>query len=182
MNHAVFEQEYGTGNAAAHCGGGGGGAYIHNAGTGYASIGGSGGGYIGTAATTSGSNGKQGLGGSQTAGGRYTSSTETTSTIFGSFGKGGTPSASWGSAGGGGYYGGGASYGSTSSNGNSGGGGGSGYIGNSLLIDKVMYCYSCTASTGAATKTISTTNVSATATSNYAKSGNGYAIIKYLGK
>ena len=89
--------------------GGGGGAYIHNAGTGYASIGGSGGGYIGTAATTSGSNGKQGLGGSQTAGGRYTSSTETTSTIFGSFGKGGTPSASWGSAGGGGYYGGGAS-------------------------------------------------------------------------
>lgn len=162
--------------------GGGGGAYIHNAGTGYASIGGSGGGYIGTAATTSGSNGKQGLGGSQTAGGRYTSSTETTSTIFGSFGKGGTPSASWGSAGGGGYYGGGASYGSTSSNGNSGGGGGSGYIGNSLLIDKVMYCYSCTASTGAATKTISTTNVSATATSNYAKSGNGYAIIKYLGK
>ncbi|MCI5835172.1 MAG: glycine-rich protein [Firmicutes bacterium] len=162
--------------------GGGGGAYIHNAGTGYASIGGSGGGYIGTAATTSGSNGKQGLGGSQTAGGRYTSSTETTSTIFGSFGKGGTPSASWGSAGGGGYYGGGASYGSTSSNGNSGGGGGSGYIGNSLLTDKVMYCYSCTASTGAATKTISTTNVSATATSNYAKSGNGYAIIKYLGK
>ena len=162
--------------------GGGGGAYIHNAGTGYASIGGSGGGYIGTAATTSGSNGKQGLGGSQTAGGRYTSSTETTSTIFGSFGKGGTPSASWGSAGGGGYYGGGASYGSTSSNGNSGGGGGSGYIGNSLLTDKVMYCYSCTASTGADTKTISTTNVSATATSNYAKSGNGYAIIKYLGK
>ena len=161
---------------------GGGGAYIHNAGTGYASIGGSGGGYIGTAATTSGSNGKQGLGGSQTAGGRYTSSTETTSTIFGSFGKGGTPSASWGSAGGGGYYGGGASYGSTSSNGNSGGGGGSGYIGNSLLTDKVMYCYSCTASTDAATKTISTTNVSATATSNYAKSGNGYAIIKYLGK
>ena len=162
--------------------GGGGGAYIHNAGTGYASIGGSGGGYIGTAATTSGSNGKQGLGGSQTAGGRYTSSTETTSTIFGSFGKGGTPSASWGSAGGGGYYGGGASYGSTSSNGNSGGGGGSGYIGNSLLTDKVMYCYSCTASTDADTKTMSTTNVSATATSNYAKSGNGYAIIKYLGK
>lgn len=171
----------GTGADHYHASGGGG-AYIHNAGTGYASIGGSGGGYIGTAATTSGSNGKQGLGGSQTAGGRYTSSTETTSTIFGSFGKGGTPSASWGSAGGGGYYGGGASYGSTSSNGNSGGGGGSGYIGNSLLIDKVMYCYSCTASTGAATKTISTTNVSATATSNYAKSGNGYAIIKYLGK
>ena len=161
--------------------GGGGGAYIHNAGTGYASIGGSGGGYVGTAATTSGSNGKQGLGGSQTAGGRYTSSTETTSTIFGSFGKGGTPSASWGSAGGGGYYGGGASYGSTSSNGNSGGGGGSGYIGNSLLTDKVMYCYSCTASTDADTKTISTTNVSATATSNYAKSGAGYVKLTYLG-
>lgn len=45
-----------------------------------------------------------------------------------------------------------------------------------------MYCYNCTASTVAATKTISTTNVSATPTSNYAKSGNGYAIIKYLGK
>ena len=44
-----------------------------------------------------------------------------------------------------------------------------------------MYCYNCTQSTEESTKTISTTNVSATAMSNYAKSGDGQAKIKYLG-
>ena len=160
--------------------GGGGGGYRHTAGTGYASIGGDAGGYTGGSATTAGSNGKQGLGGSQSAGGKYNGSSESSSTVFGSFGSGGTPSASFGSAGGGGYYGGGASYGQTLTNGNTGGGGGSGYIGNSLLTNKSMYCYNCTTSTATATKTYSTTNVSNTPTSNYAKSGDGAAEITYL--
>ena len=157
--------------------GGGGGGYRHTAGTGYGSIGGEGGGISGTNATTADSNGKQGLGGTQTAGGKYYGSTESSSAVFGSFGQGGTPYASWGSAGGGGYYGGGASYGNTRANGNSGGGGGSGYIGNSSLTNKYMYCYNCTTSSAAATLTYSTTNVSDTPTTNYAKSGNGAARI-----
>ena len=160
--------------------GGGGGGYIHTAGTGYGSLGGSGGGYLGTDATTSGSNGSQGLGGSQTAGGKYSTATATSDTSYGSFGQGGKPSASWGSAGGGGYYGGGASRGQTMANGNSGGGGGAGYIGNSLLTDKYMYCYNCSTSTATATKTYTTTNVSASAVSDYAKNGNGAAKISYL--
>lgn len=75
---------------------------------------------------------------------------------------------------GGGFYGGGGSWGSA-------GGGGSSYIGNPLLTNKVMYCYNCTESKEEVTKTISTTNVSATPISNYAKIGNGYAKITYLG-
>lgn len=63
-----------------------------------------------------------------------------------------------------------------------GGGGGSSYIGNSLLTDKVMYCYNCEESTEESTKTISTTNVSEEAISNYVKQGNGYAKITYLGE
>lgn len=59
--------------------------------------------------------------------------------------------------------------------------GGSGYIVNSSLIDKVMYCYACTESNGVSTKTISTTNVSHNAVSEYAKIGNGYAKITYIG-
>ena len=160
--------------------GGGGGGYRHTGGVGLSSIGGEGGGYIGTDSTLGKSNGKQGLGGTQTGGGKYDGSTETTSTIFGSFGQGGIPSASWGSAGGGGFYGGGASYGSTSTKGNSGGGGGSGYIGNALLTDKYMYCYECSTSDDESTKTYTTTNVSDTPTSNYAKSGNGAAKITIM--
>ena len=162
--------------------GGGGGGYRHTYSANYASIGGEGGGISGTNSTTAGSNGKQGLGGTQTAGGKYSGSSETTSTIFGSFGKGGTPSASWGSAGGGGYYGGGASYGNTDANGNSGGGGGSGYIGNSSLTSKAMYCYNCTASSATNTKTVSTTCTNETATENCSKQGNGYAKITYIGQ
>lgn len=55
--------------------------------------------------------------------------------------------------------------------------GGSSYIGNVLLKEKVMYCYNCTQSSEESTKTISTTNVSGTPTSNYAKTGHGYAKI-----
>ena len=75
--------------------------------------------------------------------------------------------------GGGGYYGGGLGF--------NGGGGGSGYIGNSLLTDKVMYCYNCEESTEKSTKTISTTCTSETPTENCSKQGNGYARITYLG-
>lgn len=79
----------------------------------------------------------------------------------------------FGSGGGGGYYGG--------SSDLSGGGGGSGYIENSLLTNKSMYCYNCEESSEEATKTISTTCVSETPTSNCAKKGNGYARITYIG-
>lgn len=45
-----------------------------------------------------------------------------------------------------------------------------------------MYCYNCKESNEEATKTISTTNVSETPTSNYAKKGNGHIKITYVGK
>ena len=60
------------------------------------------------------------------------------------------------------------------------GAGGSGYIGNSLLTQKSMYCYNCSESTDEATKTVSTTCVNAAATEICAKSGNGYARITGL--
>lgn len=89
--------------------------------------------------------------------------------------------ASWGvegRGGGGGYYGG---YGQTSGgeHSNSGGAGGSGYIGNSSLYSKVMYCSNCTESSDESTKTVSTTCHSSTPTENCAKEGNGYAIINF---
>jgi len=64
--------------------------------------------------------------------------------------------------------------------------GGSSYIGSSNLISggsitKHMTCYSCTTSSTTSTYTISNTNVSATATADYSKTGNGYARITYLG-
>lgn len=48
-------------------------------------------------------------------------------------------------------------------------GNGSGYIGNSQLTNKTMYCYNCEESTEESTKTISTINVSETPISKYAK-------------
>ena len=89
------------------------------------------------------------------------------------FGIGGTGNSTnvGGAGGGGGFYGGGGSLD------NAGGGGGSGYIGNSLLKDKVMYCYNCEESNEESTKTISTTCNEETPTSYCAKKGNGYARI-----
>ena len=60
-------------------------------------------------------------------------------------------------------------------------GGGSGYIGNSLLSNKAMYCYNCEESSEESTKIISTTCAEETPTSNCAKKGNGYARITYIG-
>ena len=75
--------------------------------------------------------------------------------------------------GGGGFYGGGSGDNASYSS----GGGGSGYIGNPILKDKVMYCYNCEESSEESTKTISTTCSEETPTSNCAKKGNGYVRI-----
>lgn len=81
--------------------------------------------------------------------------------------------------GGGGYYGG-FSYQGTGQYSNESGGGGSGYIGNSLLNNKIMYCYNCTESSEESTKTITTTCNEETPTENCAKKGNGYARITFI--
>ena len=147
-------------------------------------LGGSGGGIIGNSGTSvpnGGATYSTGTGGSQISAG-YNNGI---SFSYGSFGHGGngsslTTSYAGGSGGGGGFYGGG------TGNTNSGAGGGSGYIGNSLLVSsstitKHMTCYNCQTSTDSSTMTNTTTNVSSTATADYAKSGNGYARITYLG-
>ena len=140
-------------------------------GNGYA--GGVGGGILGGA----GSGDDPGKAGSQTGGGAGGGS----GGGAGSFGKGGTGSWEGEALGGGGagFYGGGSGGGSAN---NGSGGGGSSYIGNSLLTNKVMYCYNCTASSDTATKTISTTCTNKNATENCSKQGNGYAKVTYIGE
>ena len=144
-------------------------------------IGGSGGGYLGvTGGYLNQLNWSfYGTGGSQTTGGVcYLYDTDLAdSDSFGTFGLGGnhgyeSGSNVGGSGGGGGLYGGGGS-----SRGHGQAGGGSGYIGNSELSEKAMYCYNCTESSEESTKTISTTCVNTTATANCAKQGDGYARI-----
>ena len=83
------------------------------------------------------------------------------------------------SGGGGGYYGGGG--GAWAS-----GAGGSGYINSPNLkstgsITKHMVCNNCPISSDDSTNTTSTANVSSDPISDYTKSGNGYAMITYLG-
>ena len=145
--------------------GGGGGAVV---GGNNSSSGGNGGGFSGTSSISNTSNYSQSGGGSQTSGGIGGSNYGKN----GSFGLGGQGN-SWSGGGGGGYYGGGGGYGT-------GGGGGSGYIGNSLLKDKSMFCYNCSISTDPTTLTYSTSNVSENAVSNSTKKGNGYAKISYV--
>ena len=125
----------------------------------YYGYGGSGGGFKGNDGTSEGTINVNtgGLGGTQTTG--Y------------AFGQGQT---NGNFAGGGGFYGG------TAKTDYRGGGGGSGYIGNSLLKNKAMYCYNCTESSEEAAKTISTTCVSPSLTAKCAKTGNGYALITLL--
>ena len=161
------------------------------------SVGGSGGGYIGhlpVATTNRGSSSGaryDGTASTQSAGGTYSYAYNTSipsysqkNLLSGSFGQGGSFTSgvhittdSHFSGGGGGYYGGGSGYLNAA-------GGGSGYIGNTNLNNKIMYCYSCQESTSEADethiKTRSTTNVSATATSNYVKIGNGYVKITFV--
>ena len=139
--------------------GGGAGAFQTTSANG---IGGSGGGFNGVKSTTVGS--YTSTGATQTSSGK--------GYYPGKFGLGGCNATSNGcSGGGGGLYGGDAAryYG--------GGAGGSSYIGNSLLSDKVMYCFGCEESNESSTRTIATECHSETPTSNCTKEGNGYARI-----
>lgn len=113
-------------------------------------------------------------GGTQTYGGIDNAEGTTRAT----FGKGGDFFTSYGGNGGGaGFYGGGGS-----SRGHSGAGGGSGYIGNKLLSNKHMACYNVETSNDEDTKTVSTTKASENPVEDYAKIGNGYAKITYVGE
>ena len=143
--------------------------------------GGSGGGYIGTTTSKNYTNGNtinfNPTAGSQSSGGSgggNLNGNNASSWLNGKFGIGGgskvTDTANISSGGGGGLYGGGASWGGSAA-------GGSGYIGNSLLSNKAMYCYNCQESKDISTKTISTTCTSATPKENCSKQGNGYARI-----
>ena len=143
-------------------GGGGSSKYSNNS-----SSGGSGGGINGAVPTNACTDCGTRTGGSQTAGGIGRGST-------GAFGQGGGSTSSATNGGGGGYYGGGGDsyeWGAT---------GGSGYIGNSLLKNKSMYCYNCTESSKESTKTVTTTCNEETPTENCAKKGNGYARITLI--
>lgn len=143
------------------------------------SDGGSGGGYIGGEGKANAGNDIDtngwATGGTQTSGG-----SRNKTVVCGEFGKGYTLTTNAVGGGGGGFYGGGA-------NSMYGGGGGSGYIGNSLLLSyneytKHMTGYNITTSTDTATKTTSTTNVSEEPKKDYAKLGNGYVKITFIGE
>ena len=139
-------------------------------GAGYRGAGGDGGGYHGN----KGYDETSGTGGMQNSYGNGTSP--------GAFGKGGNRTSGDGGGGGAGLYGGGAGFG------DNGGGGGSGYIGNANLISTLRYtkhmtCYKCAellVPSKTEIRTYSTTAVSNDAISDYAKRGNGYAMITYL--
>ena len=138
--------------------------------------GGSGGGYIGGSGyPIKNTHPYFATGGTQTNGGTGFEVSENLKvySLDGSFGTGGNGKSSndSGPCGGSGLYGGGA----TTVAG--GAGGGSGYIGNTLLTNKAMYCYNCEESNEESTKTISTTCTEETSTTNCAKKGNGYARI-----
>ncbi|MDO4996085.1 MAG: glycine rich domain-containing protein [Bacilli bacterium] len=157
--------------------GGGGGSAIDYSVLSLKNNGGSGGGYIGCPGERNGNNEALAYGGRQSyyANAGY----EGNSGLFGQGGTYDTGTTQKGPGGGGGFYGGGTSGGYAHS-----AGGGSGYIGNTNLSNKIMYCYNCQESTEEANethiKTRSTTNVSETPTSNYAKSGHGYARITLI--
>lgn len=78
------------------------------------------------------------------------------------------------SGGGGGFYGGGSGLVGP-------GGGGSGYIGNSLLINKAMYCFNCEESSNVNTKTSIAQCTGEDAHEKCTKKGDGYARISYIG-
>ena len=163
--------------------GGGGGSNADTSSNLSTGIGGSAGGYIGEKGTSPVENNVLltnvfANGGTQFAGGQGAIFTQNVNNgASGAFGIGGKSGPNSG-GGGSGYYGGG---GGTRANDDSSGAGGSGYIGNSLLTNKVMYCYNCEESSEESTKTISTTCTEETPTANCAKKGNGYARITYIG-
>ena len=149
--------------------GGGGGTSAHAEGGGYC-YGGAGGGFKGNNGVV-GSTDYEGTGG--------IGATQQTGYLFGLGISGSNITVKYGAAGGGGGL-----YGGLTGTGNNSwnacGGGGSGYIGNSLLTNKIMYCYNCEESTEENTKTISTTCSEETPTENCSKKGNGYARITLI--
>ena len=151
-------------------GGGGGAAGVHEL-----YNGGSGGGFIGNPGIGDGF----GTGGTQIDGGKWSTKCNNAETPDGTFGLGG--SGNWGAeaigAGGGGFYGGASGSGKDE---NSSGAGGSGYIGNPLLFEKVMYCYNCEESKEENTKTITTLAHSEQPRQLQAKEGNGYSKITLI--
>lgn len=158
--------------------GGGGGKSQNNS---TEDVAGSGGGYIGNFATA----GYYGRGGTQTAGGLKANGASFDNGA--SFGQGSnatklyeTSGSRWYAGGGGGFYGGSGGGWSTTRTKSGSGGGGTGYIGNSNLTDKSMYCYNCTESSEESIKTISTTCSSETPIENCSKKGNGYARISLI--
>ena len=159
--------------------GGGGGSNADTSSNLSTGIGGSAGGYIGEKGTSPVENNVLltkvfANGGTQFAGGQGAIFTQNVNNgASGAFGIGGKSGPNSG-GGGSGYYGGG---GGTRANDDSSGAGGSGYIGNSLLTNKVMYCYNCEESNEENTKTISTTCNEETPTVNCSKKGSGYARI-----
>ena len=158
--------------------GAGGGAYYYSDHIFYKINGGHAGGYIGNngnAKIEINDSDIPATGGTQNFGGLGNNSNAIYSGSFGQGGNGSNVNLGLGTGGGSGFYGGGGTYnvGSSSES----GGGGSGYIGNPLLTNKVMYCYNCEESNEESTKTISTTCSEETPTSNCAKKGNGYARI-----
>lgn len=155
-------------------------------------LGGAGGGYIGNkdynlniVGDTNWINAVKPTGATQLAGGRSLYKQPPNDYVVGvdgTFGQGGGINSKRTTAacgGGGGFFGG-------SGNRMIGGTGGSGYIANPSLSNKIMYCYNCQSSENeddeTNIKTRSTTNVSETPTSNYAKIGDGFVRITYLGK
>lgn len=127
--------------------------------------------YGGSYNLSSSAKGRAGGGGNQNTYGSAGSMENSESYVNAAFGKGGFTISNYGAGGGGGFYGGGAG------SADAGGGGGSGYINTSKLTNAFMYGYNVSTSSATATKTYSTTNVSSTPTSNYAKSGDGVARI-----
>lgn len=167
-------------------GGGGGGKYSNYSDL-RAGTGGSGGGYIGnknivTLNNTEWVDATRPTGATQISGGTMLNGeSDYEKGEDGTFGQGGTAAEVIKTAacgGGGGFYGG-------SGNRMVGGTGGSGYIGNQNLTNKIMYCYNCQESTSEADethiKTRGTSDISEEPLSNYAKIGNGYVRITYLG-
>ncbi len=156
-----------TGNILIVAGGGGGGGYYDSL-CSESEAGGSGGGFSGN--KTSGADAGTQTGGNAFGVGQNGRTGKVVTGQCDSEGNGG---------GGGGYYGG-KSNQSTGQGTNTGGSGGSGYIGNSLLSNKYMYCYKCTTSDATATKTYSTEATTEGLDAKKARKGSGAARIKLI--
>ena len=150
--------------------GGGGGAGIEHNGTAYI-YGGCGGGFTGCSSDMTDN--------TRSGNEKYVSVAGATQNSGNEFGLG-QSCTSWRGSGGGGYYGGNCNIPTIEGRVGFGGAGGSGYIGNTLLTKKTMYCYKCNESSETNTKTVSVKCVKEDATAKCAKKGNGYAKISLV--